>query len=202
MSLFKNLLSSTNPENDIGTKLYRVLYKSNKSKVVELIENNNIDINNFLDFSNSDSILINATDCSSESRNSKEQIDIIKYLIDNDVDINWKNKYGYNALHIALEYHDLCKISLILIKSGKTKINEAEEKNGNSPIFTAIREYGKTWREEQKEMNKLRLKIIEELLKREADLDQVNNHGISSRRWIELSGDEKLHGLINKYDKK
>ena len=159
MSLFKNIFSSTNADNDIGIKLYRALYKCDKNKLVELIENYKIDINSFTDFSNSDSILINATDCSSEFRNSQEQIDIINYLIDNDIDINWKNKYGYNALHIALEYHDLCKISLVFIKNGKIKINEVEDKNGNSPIFTAIREYGKTWREEQKEINELRFGI-------------------------------------------
>ncbi|AXT49444.1 ankyrin repeat domain-containing protein [Aquimarina sp. BL5] len=202
MSLLKNIYSSTNPEKNIGTKLYRALYESNKDKLVELIETYNIDINKFVAFSNSDSILINATDCSSESRNSKEQIDIINYLIDSNVNINWKNKYGYSALHIALEYHDLSKIALVLIKSGRIEINEAEEKNGNSPIFTAIREYNKTWREEQKALNQLRLEIIEELLKLGANLDQVNNHGISSRRWIQISEDEKLHSLIKKYDKK
>ncbi len=81
-------------------------------------------------------------------------------------------------------------------------ISEPEDKNGNSPIFTAIREYGKTWREIQKEQNKLRFEIIEELLKCGANLYQVNNHGISSRHWIGISKDEKLLNLIKKYDKK
>ncbi len=90
MVSFKNIFSSTNQDEDIGAKLYRTLYKADKNKLIDLIDRNNIDINSFVDFSNSDSILINATDCSSEYRNSKEQIDVINYLIDNNVDLNWK----------------------------------------------------------------------------------------------------------------
>ena len=200
MSFFKNTLSPSNPDKEIETKLFRALYKSDKSQLIKLVENNNIDLNNFV-FSNSDTVLINATDCSSEFRNSNQQIDLINYLIDNDIDVNRKNQYGYNALHIALECYDLCRASLVLIQTGKININEAEEKNGNPPIFTAIRGYGKMWRLEQKELSKCRLEIIEELLKRGADLNQLNNHGVSSKRWIEISDDKKLHTLIEKYDR-
>ena len=202
MNLFKNSFSSRNSENTIGKELLRALYESNKNKVIELIENNNIDINSYSDFSNPSSILIQSLRCQSQYQDSKGQIDIVKYLIDNDADINWVNNDGFNALHISLEYHNLSKTSLILIKSNKVDINITQKKNGNNPIFTAIREYGKTWREEQKELNQLRFEIIEELLKRGADLDMMNNHGITSRRWLEISEDEKLHSLINKYDQK
>ncbi|WP_405248117.1 ankyrin repeat domain-containing protein [Cellulophaga sp. Asnod2-G02] len=202
MKLFKNSFSSKSSENTIGKELFRALYESNKNKVIELIETNNIDINSYSDFSNPSSILIQSLRCQSQYQDSKEQIDIVKYLIDNDADINWLNNDGFNALHISLVYHNLSKTSLILIKSNKVDINTSEKKNGNNPIFTAIREYGKTWREEQKELNQLRFEIIEELLKRGADMDMMNNHGITSRRWVEISKDEKLHSLIYKYNQK
>ncbi|QXP57290.1 ankyrin repeat domain-containing protein [Cellulophaga sp. HaHa_2_95] len=202
MKLFKNSFSSKSSENTIGKELFSALYESNKKKVIELIETNNIDINSYSDFSNPSSILIQSLHCQSQYQDSKEQIDIVKYLIDNDADINWLNNDGFNALHISLVYHNLSKTSLILIKSNKVDINTSEKKNGNNPIFTAIREYGKTWREEQKELNQLRFEIIEELLKRGADMDMMNNHGITSRRWVEISKDEKLHSLINKYSQK
>lgn len=203
MNLFKNIFSSKNSENNTGKELFRALYESKKDKVIELIENNNIDINSYSDFSHPSSILIQSLRCQSQYQDSKEQIDIVKYLIDNNVDINWINDDGFNALHIALEYHNLSKTSLILIKSNKVDINLAEKKNGNNPIFTAIREYGLTWREEQKNFNQLRFEIIEELLNREADLDKINNHGITARKWLErLSENDKLHELIHKFDKK
>jgi hypothetical protein len=33
-------------------------------------------------------------------------------------------------------------------------------------------------------------------------MDMMNNHRITSRRWVEISEDEKLHSLINKYEQK
>lgn len=128
---------------------------------------------------------------------------MIDYLIDQKADVNWKNNNGFNALHIALAYHNLSKISLLLIRKGNPDVNIVEEKHGTSPIFTAIREYGLTWREEQKEVNQLRYEIVEELLKREADLDLANKHGITARNWIKrLSENDRLIKLIAKYDKK
>lgn len=186
----------------MSKELFRALYEPNKNRVVELINNNNIEINSYFNFSSKNSILIESLLCKSEYHDSKEQHDIVKYLIANNVNINWKNEQGYNALHIAIAHHDLSKISLTLIKSDKADVDIEDDKNGNNPIFTAIREYGKTWREEQKELNQLRFEIIKELLKRGADLDKINKHGISSRRWIEISKDKRLLELIGNHDAK
>ena len=203
MSLFKNLFSSNKSEKGFEIELFRALYKPNKHKVIELIERGRIGINDYLDSSNSNSILINAVNCSSEFQDSNEQIELIDYLIEKKSDVNWKNDDGFNALHIALSYHNLSKTSLLLIRKGNPAINVVEQKNGNSPIFIAIREYGLTWREEQKEVNQLRFEIIKELLNSGAKLDRINNHGISARKWIErVPENDKLHKLINEFDKK
>lgn len=203
MSLFKNLFSSNKSEKDFEIELFRALYKPNKQKVIELIEEGNIEVNNYLDSSNSNSILINAVNCSSEFQDSNAQIELIDYLIDQKADVNWKNPNGFNALHIALAYHNLSKVSLLLIRKGNPNVNVVEEKHGNSPIFTAIREYGLTWREEQKEVNQLRFEIIKGLLNRGAQLNKTNNHGISARKWIErVPENDKLHKLISNFDTK
>lgn len=201
MSLFKKIFPYYKSKKDFDIELFKALYKPNKQKVIKLIKNNKIEINDYLVSSNS--ILINAVNCSSEYHSSDEQINIIKHLIDQKTNINWKNENGYNALHIALSYHSLSKISLLLIRKGNPDINAIEEKHGNSPIFIAIREYGLTWREDQKEINQLRFEIISELLSRGADLDMKNHHGISTRTWIEkIPKEDKLHKLINDFDKK
>ncbi|MFD0963679.1 ankyrin repeat domain-containing protein [Pseudofulvibacter geojedonensis] len=203
MSLFKSLFSSNKSEKDFGIELFRALYEPNKQKVIEIIEKEKIGINEYLISSNSSSILINAVNCSPEFQDSNEQIELIDYLIDQKADVNWKNNNGFNSLHIALAYHSLSKISLLLLRKGNPDVNIVEDKHGNSPIFTAIREYGLTWREEQKEVNQLRFEIINELLNRGAKLDKINNHGISARKWIErVSKKDKLHNLINEFDKK
>tara|TARA_Y100000815_G_C13121030_1_gene416852 strand:+ start:59 stop:667 length:609 start_codon:yes stop_codon:yes gene_type:complete len=202
MSIFKSLFSSNKSEKNFGIELFRALYEPNKQKVIDLMKNYKIGINNYTDFSNSNSILINAVNCSSEFQDSKEQIELIEYLIDLNADVNWKNEKGFNALHIALAYHDLSKTALLLIKKGKPDVNIVEDEHGNSPIFTAIREYGLTWRDEQKEVNQLRFEIIKELLSRGANLDKINKHGISARKWLErIPENDKLHQLLKEFKK-
>ena len=201
MSLFKGLLSSNKSEKEFGIELFRALYEPNKQKVIELIKKGKIDLNKYLD--NSNSILINAVNCSSEFQDTNEQLELINYLLENNADVNYSNDNGFNALHIALAYHNLSKTSLLLIKKGNPNVNNVEQKHGNSPIFTAIREYGLTWREEQKEVNQLRFDIIKELLNQGAELDKMNKHGINARTWIDkIPENDKLHKLINEYDGK
>ena len=158
MSLFKGLFSSNKSEKEFGIELFRALYEPNKQKVIELIKKGEIDLYEYLD--NSNSILINAVNCASEFLDTKEQLELVNYLLENNADANYKNENGFNALHIALAYHNLSKTSLLLIKKGSPNVNDAEQKHGNSPLFTAIREQGLTWQEEHKEVNHLRFEII------------------------------------------
>lgn len=188
-------------KNPINKELSLALYEADENKVIDIIENQKVDINNYNEFSTKEPILVQAVNCNSKLHNSKSQLEIVKYLISKNAELNHKTKDGYTALHISLSHHDLSKISLLLIKSNRIEINSLD-KNGNNYIFIAIREYRLTWREEQKELNKLRFEIIEELLKRGADIDKINNHGISSRKWLEISDDQKLHDLIKKYIQK
>ncbi|MGY6648092.1 ankyrin repeat domain-containing protein [Wenyingzhuangia sp. IMCC45574] len=216
MSLFKKMFSSTSSEfkinrtkqlyeidDKIRREFYEHLYKCSSEKVIEIIEKEKIDVNSFTNSDKSCNLLIQViSDCASEQKGTENHVRLISYLIDNGAEIDTKSADGYNALEIALSYHNLSNISLILIKTGKVEINSTE-KNGNNPIFTAIREYGLTWREEQKEVNQLRFEIIEELLNRGADLDKINNHGITARKWLErISEDDRLHSLIEEFDKK
>lgn len=216
MNLFKGLFSPKQSESKINRtkQLYEIddkiriqffqnLYQASYDKVIELIENQKIDVNGYADYEHSRSVLISViSDCNSEFKGSESHVKLVKYIIDKGADINLKTKEGYNALEIALSFHGMSNIALILIKTGKADIN-LTEKHGNNLIFTAIREYGLTWREEQKAVNQLRFEIIKELLNRGADLDKINNHGISARTWIEkIPKNDKLHKLINEFDKK
>lgn len=187
-----------NLPNPLKDKLSKALAQADDKTVIRLLEDHNIDPDSILDPEISQTILHKAVNPLSDFHGSEKHIKIIDYLIVNEVDPNLKNVNGFNPLHIALEYHSLAQVALSLIISGKADIN-AVERHGNNLIFTAIREYGKTWRAEQQDVNKLRLKIIQELLIRGADLDMVNNHGISSRKWLEIYKDERLNKLIKQY---
>lgn len=197
----KEDFSTTTNNSDIDFELSKALIHADKELALKIIEENKIDCNGFLGADENRPILIEAVSALSKYRGIDDQFDIVEYLLKNGADPNQKTVEGYNALHIALSFHDLSKISLLIIRHGNIEVN-AQDKNGNNPIFIAIREYRYTWREEQKEINELRFQIIKELLERGADVDLVNNHGISSNKWLEISDDKKLHDLVKDYRNK
>ncbi len=166
-------------------------------KVYELMDVGKIAVNDYVGFDNNDTILMKVVSCLSKLKGSEKQLELVSYLLSKGADVNWKNDDGYNAFHMSLAHHSLSKITLLFLKSNKVHVNVVEDKHGNSPIFTAIREYGHTWREEQKELNHLRFEIVRELLEKGADLNKKNKHGISAYTWIEkLAENDGLHVLI------
>jgi ankyrin repeat protein len=144
MNLFKNLFFASNSKNkyaeeEIKLELSNALLHCSKSKVQNIIAAHEININSC--FVNSNSILFEAVNCLSEYQGTNQQLELVKYLIENKADVNWKNSEGYSVLHISLSYHKLSKISLLLISNTNTNINLCTVKNGNNPIFIAVREY-------------------------------------------------------------
>lgn len=184
---------------NIRSELAKALIHADYEKSIDIIQQNKIDCNSVIEPKDNFTILHEAINVLSAYKNTQSQVDIIEFLLKNGANPDNKTTTGYNCLHLALAQHDLSAVSLMLIRKGNADVNATDD-HGCNPIFIAIREYGKTWRPEQKDINALRFEIIEELLKRGADLDKINKHGISSRRWLEISKDEKLHDLIAKYD--
>lgn len=215
MSFLKDLLTSKKNTQDKNRskKLYeiddkdriqfcRYFYEAKVKEIINFIETHNIDVKGYSDAEKTKSLLISAvSDCNSSYNGCENQVNLVNYLIDKGVDINLETYNGYKALEIVLASHSLSNIALILIRTNKADINSLD-KHGSNLIFVAIRQYGLTWREEQKAENQLRYEIVEELLKRGADIDKVNKHGISSRTWLErLPENDRLHSLISEYDK-
>lgn len=192
----KRLFSFRKTQNLDTNELKRALYHADLKTIKEFVKNG-LDVNQQIESFDSDSILIRAILCSPEKRGSKQHIGVIEYLLSQDADINQFNKDGYNSLHIALSHHDLSRVSLSLLQNCEANVNLADKPNGNTPLFIAIREYGLTWREDQKEVNRLRYKVIEKLLNRGAQLDHPNIHGVTPRFWTErLNSDDPIHALL------
>lgn len=184
----------------IEHELRVALIHSDKNKAIEIIELNNLDVNSVIDDDNSSTILFGAVNALNEFHGSISQLELVEYLLAKGADPNIKTSENDNSLHVSLEFHDLSEVALLLITKGGADVNSVES-HGSSPLFIAIREYRLTWRPEQKRLNELRFTIIEELLKRGADLDAVNRHGVSPRRWLELAHDTRLDELVRKYEK-
>lgn len=182
-------------------ELSKSLVLSNSKRAIEIIDETKFDINTIVDTKANETIIFKAITPLSEYYDSESQIGIIKYLIEGGADLNLKNSYGYSPLHISISHHSLSNISLMLLENRNVDI-ESEDKNGTNLIFVAIREYGLVWRPEQKEVQKIRFKIIEKLLEKDANLDKRNIYDVCARDWIERCDDERLNQLIIKYDKR
>ncbi len=182
-------------------KLRKALIKCKKNKVIKIIENKNIDINSYIDDESLETILFCAVNTLSEHRSSDSQLELVTYLLDNGAKPDIMSAENVNCLHLALEFHDLSEITLLLLTKGNANVNIGTSQ-GTLPLFIAIREYGTTWREEQKEINKLRFNIIKELLERGAKLT-LSDDNIQSNEWVEWihgSADEKLIELLKSHD--
>ncbi|NVK73131.1 MAG: ankyrin repeat domain-containing protein [Oceanospirillaceae bacterium] len=192
----KRLFSFRKTKSIDTNELKQALYHSDLATIKKVVQNG-FDVNSQIESFQSDPILMKAILCSSEMKGTNRQLEVIEYLLDHGADVNVHNADGYNSLHLTLAHHDLSGVSLLLILKGQPDVNLAESKHGNTPLFIAIREYGLTWREDQKEVNRLRYQIIEELLKRGAQIDKANNHGVTPRFWTErLTEDDPVHSLI------
>lgn len=184
----------------IRSELVRALIHADKQQAIDIIEKNNVDVNSLTNANRQRTILHDAINVLS-NHDSDNQIAMVDYLLSKGADPNVKTTEGYNCLHLSVEYHNLSRISLMLILKGNVDINATDNHGGNA-IFTAIREYRLTWRPEQSVHRQLRFQIIEELLKRGANLDLPNNHNVKPRDWIDkISKDDKLHELIQRYDR-
>ena len=189
----------TVPE-EIKRSLRAALAHADKDKAIQIIESNRLSANSIVDEQSQTSILLDAVNALSQFHGSVEQIAIVEFLLASGADPNSMTSEEYNSLHLALEHHNLSEVALLLITKGGADVN-AVESHGNSPLSIAIREYRLTWRPEQEQLREIRFKIVEELLKRGADLDKQNQYGMSPRRWLERIDDQKLLDLVGKYDK-
>ena len=187
--------------NEIFGELSKYLLHSDSTNALRFMIENEIDINTLLSTERNETILHRAICPLSIHMGSKNQVEIVEYLLKNDVNQNIKDKDGYTPLYISLSHHSLSNISLLLLDDDDVEI-ETIDKNESNLIFVAIREYGLTWRPEQKVERHLRYSIIEKLLIRNANLDRMNTYNVSARDWIERCDDTNLNQLIRKYDLK
>lgn len=187
------------PDEDLQYEIDKGLLNGEFSEVLELIEDYDLDVNSITDDELNSTILYSAINPLSEYKGTAEQLAIVEYLIEKGANPNIKTTEGIDCLDVAIERHNMCEITLLLITKANADIHKAGTR-GSCPLSVAIREFGRSWREEQKKINKLRFEIIEEMLKRGADLDRTNIHGGKPRDWVTHAEDDKLDALIKKYD--
>ncbi|WP_146196656.1 ankyrin repeat domain-containing protein, partial [Acinetobacter stercoris] len=96
----------------------------------------------------------------------EKNIEIVKYLLDLNADVNIHDKKGFTALHFAVFAKEL-EIIKLLVEAG-AKIDAIDDQ-GNTPLWRAMMTTGGD------------SEISKYLISKEADLDKKNKHGVSPR---------------------
>lgn len=98
---------------------------------------------------------------------AKEKVNIAKFLIENECNLNHQDKEGFTALHYVLKSRREDEVVLADMLIDKMDDIDTEDNYGNTPLMEAT-------------MNpKVPLKIIEKLLKKGADSYHKNKAGRS-----------------------
>jgi ankyrin repeat protein len=139
------------------------IFKKITTEVVQLIRSNNIEKlkQTILSFNTIDKDKRNLLHHAILSNN----IEIVNWLIENNIDINCKDKNGWTPLHFAIQNHNIELVN-ILLKNNSIIIDNPDN-YGNTPLWRAVYE------------SKGRSEIIELLLSKGANPDLKNYYDIS-----------------------
>jgi hypothetical protein len=118
-------------------------------------------------------------------------INKIKTLINNGVDLNVVSKLGKTPLILAID-QEKPEIAELLIKSG-ADVNLAETKFGKTPLIAAI--IGIDWIDDNSMYSKF-LSLIETLLKYGADVNKATYDGITPISIATNSEDENVKKIV------
>jgi len=118
-------------------------------------------------------------------------INKIKTLINNGVDLNVVSKLGKTPLILAID-QEKPEIAELLIKSG-ADVNLAETKFGKTPLIAAI--IGINWIDDNSMYSKF-LSLIKTLIKYGADLNKATYDGITPISIATNSEDENVKKIV------
>jgi uncharacterized protein len=110
------------------------------------------------------------------------RVDLLKWLIDRQANINHQDRIGYCGLHFAAQ-NKFCDVARTLLESGAS--TELRDIHGNTPLWTAAfsarGDYG----------------VVQLLLSYGASLDNVNNVGKTPRDVATMFFPDRLHELVS-----
>jgi glycerophosphodiester phosphodiesterase len=111
-------------------------------------------------------------------------LDIVRLLIDAEVDINYQDQQGETALHVAARYgHDACAKSLLEgspLQNAKTEL--AEYTYAWTPLFTASVDGNAG--------------VVELLIEAGADVDRIDSSGWTAKEHASLRGHIEIARLL------
>jgi uncharacterized protein len=108
-------------------------------------------------------------------------LDLLKWLLENGADINHQDKVGYSALHFAGQEKNLETAKLLLAKGANLEITD---KHGNTPLWTAIFNSKGDYR------------LVKLFVTNGANLDIENKHNMTPRKLANTIAGFDLNSII------
>jgi len=110
-----------------------------------------------------------------------DNLDLLKWLIENGADVNHQDKVGYSALHFAGQERRLEPAKLLIDKGAKLEI---ADKHGNTPLVTAIFN------------SKGDYSLVKLYISNGANLDRENIHEMTPRKLANIIAGFDLNSII------
>jgi hypothetical protein len=168
--------------------------RGDAGQVKRLVDEQQLDVNAFLDTSSWIPILMDAL-LSNGFVSETERLDLLRWLLERGANPNVCGKGGYNCLHIAVQQQRyLPALELMLGFDADVNVPDAD---GSNVIYWAIQAFllRRLGADEKSDL----LQVIEKILFLGADLDQKNRFGMSARGWLEHSAPE-LKALVARWE--
>src|SRR3984885_6997075 len=165
------------------TVLSLAIAQGNTDQVRHLVEENNLDVNAFLDNSSWMPVLMEAL-LSNGFGSETDRLPLLRYLLDKGADPNIRCRRGYNCLHIAVQQERYVK-ALDLFLDYKADVNVGDEDNSNVVYWAVQGWLLRKTSEDGQEGRAEHLRVFDKILRLGADLDQENRYGMCARKWLE-----------------
>jgi hypothetical protein len=153
--------------------------RGDTDRVRNLVEENHLDVNAFLDNSSWMPVLMEAL-LSNGFGSESERLPLLRYLLERGANPNICCRRGYNCLHIAVQQEKYIH-ALELMLGFNADVNIPDQ-DGANIVYWAIQ--GFLLRKEDDANRPVFLRVLEKILLLGADLDQKNRYDMNARGWL------------------
>jgi hypothetical protein len=168
----------------IWNALSLAIARRDTRQVRDLVEENSLDVNTFLDSSTWMPLLMDAL-LSNSFETEEERLPLLRYLLDKGANPNICCRLGYNCLHVAVQQDKYIR-ALDLFLDHKPDVNILDA-DGANVIYWAVQRWLLS---NPGTDRRAHLQVFEKILYLGADLDQQTRYGMTARQWLQVAPPE------------
>jgi hypothetical protein len=155
------------------------------AQVKRLVEEENLDVNAFLDASSWMPVLMDVL-ISNGWESEADRLELVRWLLEKGANPNICGRGGYNCLHVAVQQEKyLPALELMLDYRADVNVPDAD---GSNIVYWAIQAF--LLRAGDEKDRTVALRVLGKILQAGADLDQPNRFDMTARGWLQHAAPE------------